>query len=126
MLLLPGHWQSCGENIRLAGIGDPLALVNEWWPCKMEVNIYASASFQFLKFSGRPVDHGDGEQIRIAGVLRCAGVTVCRGTLQQLMQIYDFTGLGGALLEVTLGIFYSSMNLIRYNLIFIQALSSSS
>ena len=83
----------------------------------MEVNIYASASFQFLQFSGQPDDHG--EQIRIAGELRCAGVTVCRGTLQHLMQIYDFTGLGGAggsLLEVTLGIFYSSMNLIRYNL----------
>ena len=122
MLLLPGHWQFCGKNIRLAGIGDPL--VNEWWPRKMEVNIYASARFQFLKFSGRPVDHG--EHIGIAGELRCVGVTVCRGTLQQLMQIYDFTGLGGAVLEVTLGIFYSSMNLIRYNLIFIQALSSSS
>ena len=80
----------------------------------MEVNLYASASFQFLQFSGQPDDHG--EQIRIAGVLRCVGVTVCRGTLQHLMQIYDFTGLGGTLLEVTLGIFYSSMNLIRYNL----------
>ena len=83
----------------------------------MEVNIYASASFQFLQFSGQLDGHS--EHIRIAGELWCAGVTVCRGTLQQLMQIYDFTGLGGAggsLLEVTLGIFYSSMNLIRYNL----------